>query len=278
MVSDLVRVTFDECISGWINFQIETGDQSASISATHLRDPFPAMIDWLHALVGGATFSHWSIDEEGWATSILVARRRDGLARLLVVGFQHGLPAPVIPSQANEDDRLHVDALVDPTQMAEALLAALDTFIGGDAYCPTEWEAITLRRALNRVLPAVGIDDLAALSPVDLALLTNTLAHPGTIWKTDLLQETLEEYLDRKRREGWVPWAAAGAIPTDLIDAPEGSSVEIPDDLDRWPIEDRRTFIDRFLEGWVTSWYGGNLAELLAGEVAMHIRGFVHRR
>lgn len=280
MVSDLVRVTFGDCKSGWINFHIETGDQSASISASHISDPFPAMIDWLHTVVGGSPFSHWSIDEEGRTTSILLARRPDGLARLRVVGSQGGLPTPVsaIPSQANEYDTLYVDAQVDPAQVAEAFFTAFDTFIGGNTYCPTEWEAITLRRGLNRVLPGVGINDLAAVSPVDLALLANTLAHPGAIWKAGFLQETLAEYLGRKRMEGWVPWAATGVIPTDLIDAPECGSVEVPADLDRWPIDERRTFIDRFLEGWVTSWNGDNLVELLAGEIAMHVRGFLQRR
>lgn len=272
MVPDQVSVTFSECDAGCLFFAVEAAGQSVDLSASHIIDPFPAMIDWLHAVVGGATFCQWGVDEENWATSFLLARRADGLARLLVTGFHHDIfqPVPVIPATPNEYDRLHIDALVDPMQVAEAFFTAFDTFVHGPNYRPLAWECVTLGRMVKRVLPTAGIDDLAALPPAELALLANALSYPGdAVWRTEA--DSLAEFLAHERTRRTLPWAAEGAFPTDLVDNVEGE-VEVPADFASRPIEERRAFVSDFLKGFVTSWDGDDLTALLAGEAASAIR------
>lgn len=276
MVPNQVSVTFNECHAGWLSFSVETAGQSVDLSASHIIDPFPAMIDWLHAVVGGATFRHWGVDEECWGTSFLLARRADGLARLLVAGFQHDTfqPVPVIPATPNEYDRLHIDARVDPMQVAEAFFTAFDAFVHGPNYRPLAWECVTLGRMVKRVLPTVGIDDLAALPPAELALLANALSYPGdAVWRMEAA--SLAEFLAHERTRRTLPWAADGAFPTDLVDNVEGE-VDIPADFASRPMEERRAFVSDFLKGFVNSWDGDDLTALLAGEAASAIRQPTH--
>lgn len=276
MVPNQVSVTFNECHAGWLSFSVETAGQSVDLSASHIIDPFPAMIDWLHAVVGGATFRHWGVDEECWGTSFLLARRADGLARLLVAGFQHDTfqPVPVIPATPNEYDRLHIDARVDPMQVAEAFFTAFDAFVHGPNYRPLAWECVTLGRMVKRVLPIASIDDLAALPPAELALLANALSYPGdAVWRMEAA--SLAEFLAHARTRRTLPWAADGAFPTDLVDNVEGET-EVPADFASRPMEERRAFVSDFLKGFVNSWDGDDLTALLAGEAASAIRQPTH--
>lgn len=272
MAPEHISVTFSECDAGCFFFTVEAAGQSVELSASHIIDPFPAMIDWLHAVFGGATFCQWGVDEENWATSFLLARREDGLARLLVTGFQHDIfqPVPVIPATPNEYDRLHIDALVDPMQVAEAFFTAFDTFVHGPNYHPLAWECVTLGRMVKRVLPTAGIDDLAALPPAELALLANALSYPGdAVWRTEA--DSLAEFLAHERTRRTIPWAADGAIPTDLVDNVEGE-VDVPADFASWSLRKRREFVCSFLEGFVTNWHGDDLTALLTGDAAEAIR------
>lgn len=278
MAPDHVSVTFSECDAGWLSFSVEVAGQSVDVSASHIIDPFPAMIEWLHAVVCGATFCHWGVNEENWATGFLLARRADGFARLLVAGFQHHIfqPVPVIPAQANEYDRLHVDTLVDPMQVAEAFFTAFDTFVHGPNYRPLAWECVTLGRMVKRVLPTAGIDDLAALPPAELALLANALSYPGdAVWRTEV--DSLAEFLAHRRTRRTLPWAAEGAFPTDLVDNVEGE-VEVPAEFASLSIRKRRAFVSDFLKGFVNSWDGDDLTALLAGEAASAIRQMLAER
>lgn len=272
MAPDHVSMTFNECDVGWLTFSVEAAGQSVEVSASHIIDPFPALIGWLHAVVGGATSRHWGVDEECWAISFLLAGRPGGLARLQVRGFQHPMfaPVPAVPAQANEYDQLYIDALVNPMQVAEAFFTAFDAFVHGPNYHPLAWECVTLGRMVKRVLPNVGIDDLAALPPAELALLANALSYPGdAVWRTEA--DSLAEFLAHERTQRTIPWAAEGAFPTDLVDNVEGE-IEVPADFASRPIEERRAFVSDFLKGFVTSWDGDDLTALLAGEAASAIR------
>jgi hypothetical protein len=272
MVPDQVRVTFSECDAGCLFFAVETAGQSQELIASEMVDPFPAMIEWLHAITSGETFCHWGIDNEGGADSFLMARRVDGLARLLVAGFQHDIfqPVPVVPAQANKYDTLHIDALVDPMQVAEAFFTAFDAFVRGPNYHPLAWECVTLGRMVKRVIPTAGIDDLAALPPAELALLANALSRPGDeVWNAP--GGALAEFLAHEQTRRTVPWAVEGVFPTDLVDNVEGE-VDVPADFASWSLRKRREFVCGFLEGFVTSWNGADLTALLAGDTATAIR------
>ncbi|MCR6630691.1 MAG: hypothetical protein NVV74_11940 [Magnetospirillum sp.] len=272
MAPDYVSATFNECDAGWLSFSVEAVGQSVTLSASHIIDPFPAMIDWLHLVVGGATFCHWGVNEENWATSFRLARRADGLARLVVAGFQHDIfqPVPAIPAQANECDKLHMDVLVDPMQVAEAFFTAFDAFVHGPNYHPLAWECVTLGRMVKRVLPTASIDDLTALPPAELALLANALSYPGDeVWRTEA--GSLAEFLAHERTRRTIPWAADGVFPTDLVDNVEGD-VEVPADFASRSVRKRRAFVSEFLKGFVNNWDGDDLTALLAGEAASAIR------
>jgi hypothetical protein len=260
-----VTVTFTGCEAGWIHFRVDAAGQSAEVGATAYHDPFPEMVAWLHGMVTEATFAHWGVDQENRATSFLAARRSDGLARLLVMRFPHRIfdDIPVVPGQSHDWDRVLIDALVDPLQLAAAFFPAFDAFVHGDGYHPGQWGDIKLGRALAMALPGVGPGELAGLSAVDLALLANSVMSPAE-WTGAC--GSLTDCLERKR-QGWVPWAAYGGVPTDLIGVPE-----VPEDFDGLSIQARHNFLAEFLEERITPWGGADLRALLAGDTATAIR------
>lgn len=274
---EAVRVAFTNCDAGWIVFRLEAGPQSVEVRASDILDPFPEMIEWLHLGATGAASCHWLIDEEGRATSLLLARRADGLAQLRAQRFPHEIfvkTLPMAPHQLHPDGEMYVDVIVEPLQVVEAFFNAFDTFIHSNAYRPTQWERLSLRRMLGQVLPATGIDDLTALRPADLALLANALCYPSErLWRTGETARTLTDFLDRERTCRMVPWEADGEFPTDLA-----GDLYVPADFAELPHDERCAFLDTFLDGYVTSRQGDDLVKLLESGMASVIRQRVANR
>ncbi|MBI5162691.1 MAG: hypothetical protein HY985_02180 [Magnetospirillum sp.] len=269
-----VAVTFGECRSGWISIQVNAAGQSVDLGASELSDPFPDMIGWLEAAVTGAAFCHWGVDQENRATSLLLIRRRDGLARLLASGFEHtiGVGVPVIPAIPGQWGEVAIDVLVDPMQMARAFFTAFDTYVHSDRYRPTEWERIALRRVLERVLPGTALADLADLAPADLALLGNALFRPGeALWQATPAAQTLAVFIEQKRAVLMAPWEVGDVFPTDVVEE-SGDPLEVPADFSEMSVELRTEFLGKFLDSSVTAWDGGDPAELLACPSASAIR------
>ncbi len=233
------------------------------------------MVGWLAAFTAGAAFTRWSIDEEGWATTFLLMRGKNFEARLLVYSFQFESfmvrEVPVIPSVPDRYDRMMIDVLVDPVQLASAFMGAFEAFVRGPAYDVFEWEAVPLRRAFSMVLPRMSVNDLAKLSPMDLSLLVESVNY--RVDPDPFRPSEIGEYLNYVRQRISPPAVTNGEFPMDLRSGPN-----IPADLLEKTTEERVAFIAKFMEVPNGPWDGDDLGSLLESSVVQTVRRNLEKR
>lgn len=237
-----VSFSFQECTVGWIRFTITIANKQIQISASHIYDPFPRMLQWLHACVQGQSPSEWFIDEEGSGTRFLF-EKGDG-PRVSI--WQGELPL--------NDTDFQLTATINPRQMAEAFISALTTFANSANYDLFEWAHISLAMALDRLVPTLIQDDLLALSARDLSLLIHATLEIRRIPAPFADLKALLKFSEERVTPPWL--ADDNTYPVGFDGA------DVPAAWDEWDDDEKRKFLSIILTEGVTSWDAYDLRAL----------------
>lgn len=130
----LLEVSFDPPSSGCLFFKVSPLTGDGQVSATHIDDPFPGMIEWLDEIVRGARIARWTIEEEGTT------------AQFVFLGTVPSLSGPVAPQlvflRGNETGEVFAlsSCASTPLDVARAFYVPFRTYVRSTSYDPGEWE------------------------------------------------------------------------------------------------------------------------------------------
>lgn len=123
--------------AGWITFTVQPFAALETIWATHLDDPFPALLSWLEEIASGEREARWSLDEEGQVTEfIFLAKPRLPFASLFTRDR-------LIGQRFGSDDALSTTATcaVERAALVRSVYGAFRDFATSERYRPEEWES-----------------------------------------------------------------------------------------------------------------------------------------
>lgn len=123
------RVRFSVPDAGWIRMAIAGLEKGGGeIACTYIADPFPAMIEWLEAIVAGKEAAVWVIPDEG-ATNVLTFVRRNFLG----ADGDH-----LCVHRIGWDEAVVLEWPTD--ELVRDFYTAIRTMVAQPDYVPREWE------------------------------------------------------------------------------------------------------------------------------------------
>lgn len=127
-----LQIRFDPPDSGWIRLQAQPLTADWHIAATHLDDPFPAMMDWLETILDGAASARWAIEEEGSVAQFVFLASAGWLTR--------PKPQLVFMSSNDRGDVFRLASTpVTPLELVRTFYQSFREYVEGPGYVADEW-------------------------------------------------------------------------------------------------------------------------------------------
>lgn len=129
-----LRVSFSRPEVGWLDFEVLPLTAGWRVSATHLNDPFPAMIEWLERIIKGRETAIWQVDGESTSTVFVYLPS--------AYSIFNTAPEGLLALQYTSDGWRSGFWRGTPDEIVQAFYPAFRAYVEGADYDPMEWETV----------------------------------------------------------------------------------------------------------------------------------------
>lgn len=251
-----ITLRFLNCDAGWIRFSVVAGDQSVSIRASHIYDPFPDFICWMHAILTGVQEASFRIDEEGIEAEFIARRCPQGNVLLLI---QERLDEFLLTLGHAAETRELLRVTLSLRQLIEGIYLAICEFARSPEYRKDQWERESLADRFRSLVPTVDdgqiIQHLASLTRDELVRVLFKAApsywvhFPDAPDKKTEFSRAIDYFLDPENAV-----TSAGMYQ-------EPDEWDIPKEYDDWSLAQKTECVLQLLREPVNSWDGCKLGE-----------------
>ncbi|HEY0982852.1 hypothetical protein [Schlesneria sp.] len=260
-----ITVQFKDCNVGWIEFFTVAGEVSVPIRASHIFDPFPDLIQWLHAILTGVQECSVHINQEGLYAEFLVRRLNGGT---LLFRLQDRVDDLLPPETLSTDTRELLTTRVSRRQFVEAMYNAFRDFTRSSLYRKEEWERESVMDRFQTFLPALNhrelMKRLTKLTRFQMARLLYEIEYgpkpSGAPEEAAAMSQALKNLLD----------------PGNPVISPEVYQEMLhwvlPDDYDQWGRKQKTPLLLEQLSDNISPWCGTKLAELVSPTIEHYLQ------